>query len=155
MRQSGWREVGGHVEQAVEPAELLDGVVDELFVGRLVGDIEGSSNCLAAQRLDLIGDGASGRLVEICRHDGHALLGEADGGRRADVARRRAGDKGDLALQSSHCAVSLRSGLSAAAQASSWSNMTVAASSWIAATGRKVEKFSKSVNIENDSCWRT
>jgi hypothetical protein len=31
--------------------------------------------------------------------------------------------------------------------------MTVAASSWIAAAGRKMEKFSKSVNIENDSCW--
>ena len=49
----------------------------------------------------LIDDSASGRLVEICRHDGRALLGEADGGRPADVARRRAGDKGDLALQSS------------------------------------------------------
>jgi NAD(P)-dependent dehydrogenase (short-subunit alcohol dehydrogenase family) len=48
----------------------------------------------------------------------------------------------------------LRRGLSARAQASSWSNITVAASSCRAA-GRNVEKFSKSVNIENDSCWRT
>ena len=117
--------------------------------------MSGSSNCLAAQRLDLIGDCASGSLVEICRDDGRAFLGEADGGRPADVAWRRAGNEGDLALQSSHCAVSLRRGLSAAAQASSWSNITVAASSWIAATGRNAEKFSKSVNIEKDSCWRT
>jgi hypothetical protein len=49
----------------------------------------------------------------------------------------------------------LRRGLSAPAQASSWSDITVAASSWIATTGRNVEKFSKSVNIEKDSCWRT
>src|ERR1700716_3377301 len=105
--------------------------------------MSGSSNCLAAQRLDLIGDCASGSLVEICRDDGRAFLGEADGGRPADVAWRRAGNEGDRALQSSHCAVSLRRGLSAAAQASSWSNITVAASSWIAATGRNAEKFSK------------
>jgi hypothetical protein len=66
------------LNRPVEAAELLDGDVDQSLVGRLVGDIEGSSNCLAAQRLDLIGDCASGRLVEICHDDGRAPFGEAD-----------------------------------------------------------------------------
>jgi hypothetical protein len=99
--------------------------VGKLFVGRRVGDIAGTSNCLAAQRLDFI--------VEICCRHRWAVPGKADG------------HEGDLALQSSQYAASLRRRLSAPAQASSWSNIIVAASSWMAATGRKLKRFSTSL----------
>ena len=54
-------------------------------------------------------DRSGGSLVEVCCHDGGAFLGEAHGGRRADIARRRAGDYCDLALETSHCSNSLLS----------------------------------------------
>jgi hypothetical protein len=43
-----------------------------------------------------------GRLVQVRRDDLHALLGETDSRRAADVAGGRTGDEGNLVLQSTH-----------------------------------------------------
>jgi hypothetical protein len=70
---------------------------DKFFVRRLVGDVERSGRRLTAQRADVTTT-PERQLRSICAHEDRALLGEADGGRRADVARRRAGDDSDLLL---------------------------------------------------------
>ena len=67
----------------------------------------GRAAALPPKGSDLVGDGPSSSLVQICGHDGRALLSEADGRRSADVARRRASDDGDLVLESSHCSLLL------------------------------------------------
>jgi len=86
---------GRDVEAVVQGAGLRGGLVDELLVGALVGDVEGLGAGRPTEFTDLVGDRRGGRLVQIGGHNLRAFLGQADRRRTANVAGRRTGKDRD------------------------------------------------------------
>ena len=83
-------------DQHVDRTELLLGLADQVLALRLVGDVAGDDDRLAAGLADLGRGLVAGRLLARRHHDLGALQGQVQGDRLAD-ALARAGDDGDLA----------------------------------------------------------
>ena len=99
-------EDAGIVDEHVDPAGLVGGVRDNLFDGRLVGDVEIVAPAFPAGgfhfRLHL-GE-RLGFARQIADHDVRTVLGEADGEGCADTAAG-AGHECGFSVQFSHCPV--------------------------------------------------
>ena len=90
--------VAGVVDDDVDLAELVDGLLDELVGDAVLGQVAGEDGGLAGDLgRGLLGDVA----VEVVDQDLGALLGEQLCGGAADAAGR-AGDDGGLSIEDSH-----------------------------------------------------
>ena len=76
----------------------VDGLVDEGFYSRSLGDVGVHVHRLTSEVFDLGGDLFPLVVVDIRHHDVGALTREGEGRRAAD-ARRTAGDDGDRAVE--------------------------------------------------------
>ena len=91
--------LAGIVDEDVEPAELVDGLLDRALAEVLVADVAGDRDRLAAFLLDdLLGLRRIVMLAQIEDGDVGALAREQGGDRAADAAVG-AGDQRDLALR--------------------------------------------------------
>ena len=90
--------VAGVVDDDVDLAELVDGLLDQLVRHALLGEVAAEHRGLARDlRRRLLGDVA----VEVVDEHARALLGEQLRGRAAD-STRRSGDDRRLSVQDSH-----------------------------------------------------
>ena len=91
--------LAGVVDEDVEPAELIDGLLHRLLAELLVADVAGNGDRLAPFLLDdLLGLGGVVMLAQIDDGDVRAFAREQRGDRAADAAVA-AGDQRHLALQ--------------------------------------------------------
>jgi hypothetical protein len=88
----------GVVEGHVEPAEGVDGALDEGRDLGLIGYVAGDGERLMSGGGQLVGGDLQRVLVDVGEHDGCAGRGERAGG-VASHAGARAGDEGDLAAK--------------------------------------------------------
>src|SRR5258708_16811519 len=91
---------GGDVEQAIQPAELLDGEPNEFLVRSFISDVESFGHGVAACGFDLINDGLRSRLVEISRNYFRTFLRKPDTPTASSIPRRPSCTNGHLPLQS-------------------------------------------------------
>src|SRR5258708_1172403 len=97
---------GGDVEQAIQPAELLDGEPNEFLVRSFISDVESFGHGVGGWGFDLINDGLRSRLVEISRNYFRTFLRKPDSRSASYIPRRRSSNNGHLTLESSHCSLS-------------------------------------------------
>ncbi len=85
------REIGGHIEQAVQPPNSLavKSTSSWYEVSAVMSNPPGHG--VPTRGLDLLNDGLCGRLMEICHDDLHAFLRKAEGCGTADVPRDSSG----------------------------------------------------------------
>ena len=105
---------------AEHDARVVDEHVDVPVPGEDVGDDPFpvlDLGHIQPLELDRVGQGAFGRVLEVCSDDGGALLGEELGDRKTD-ALRRSGNQSELSLKAIHVVSPLSSvGIDAAAAA--------------------------------------